>query len=74
MIYIYTYAYINIHIAQLSTVQINHKCLKKIEILNGTYAQSNKLNMQKSIFTVYINTNWHLTNIHIITYIYGIRS
>lgn len=41
MIYIYTYACINI--SQLARVQINHKCKKKkyMCVLSGTDAQSN---------------------------------
>lgn len=58
--------YACIIITQLARVQINHKCKKKK--FSGTDAQSNKINMQKSI---YVNMNWHLTNIHFISNIYG---
>lgn len=56
--------YACIIITQLARVQINHKCKK----CSGTDAQSNKINMQKS---TYVKMNWHLTNIHFISNIYG---
>lgn len=71
MICIYTYMYACINIIQLARVQINHKCKKKkIHVCIKWNRCTIKLNMQKSI---YVNMNWHLTNIHIIsnTCIYG---